>query len=56
MAALGEFVSKLKGITAVNILPYHAVARGKHERWGMEYKLPGLLPYGKSDTKSCLHT
>lgn len=44
VSALGEFVSKLKGITAVNILPYHAVARGKHERWHMEYKLNDLLP------------
>ncbi|MDL2298560.1 glycyl-radical enzyme activating protein [Synergistaceae bacterium OttesenSCG-928-D05] len=42
--ALGKFVSRLNGITAVNILPYHAVARGKHERWDMEYKLPDLLP------------
>jgi pyruvate formate lyase activating enzyme len=42
--ALAEFVSKLRGITAVNILPYHAVARGKHERWHMEYKLNDLLP------------
>lgn len=43
-AALASFVSKLKGITAVNILPYHTAAKGKHERWNMEYRLPGLLP------------
>ena len=49
--ALGEFVSKLKGITGVNILPYHTVARGKHERWGMEYKLPGLLPPTENQTR-----
>lgn len=42
--ALGEFVAPLKGITGVNILPYHTVAKGKHERWHMEYRLPDLLP------------
>lgn len=42
--ALGRFVSKLKGITGVNILPYHTVAKGKHDRWHMDYRLPDLLP------------
>lgn len=42
--AMGEFVSNLKGVTLVSILPYHTVARGKHERWGLEYRLPDLLP------------
>ena len=42
--ALGEFVSKLKGVTHVSILPYHTVAKGKHDRWHMDYKLPDLLP------------
>lgn len=44
VAALAAFVSKLKGITAVNILPYHTVAKGKHDRWKMEYRLADLLP------------
>lgn len=42
--AIGKFVSKLKGITGVNILPYHTAAKGKHNRWHMDYKLPDLLP------------
>ena len=49
--AMGAFVSKLKGITGVNILPYHTVARGKHSRWHMEYKLPDLLPPTATQTK-----
>lgn len=49
--ALGEFVSKLRGVTAVNILPYHAVARGKHERWHIAYKLPDLLPPTGDETR-----
>ncbi|MBQ9882268.1 MAG: glycyl-radical enzyme activating protein [Synergistes sp.] len=44
MNAVGRFVSRLKGITGVNILPYHTVAKGKHDRWHMEYKLNDLLP------------
>ena len=35
MHKIGEFVSKLKGVTYVSILPYHTVAKGKHERWHM---------------------
>ena len=49
--ALGKFVSGLKGITVVNILPYHSVARGKHQRWNMEYKLPDLLPPTENQTR-----
>jgi pyruvate formate lyase activating enzyme len=37
-------VSRLRGVTGVNILPYHTAAKGKHERWHMEYKLPNLMP------------
>lgn len=48
--ALGRFVSELKGITMVNILPYHTVAKGKHDRWHMDYKLPDLLPPTESMT------
>lgn len=43
-AALAAFVSGLKGVTSVSILPYHTVAKGKHDRWGMEYRLPDMLP------------
>ncbi|MDO5562278.1 MAG: glycyl-radical enzyme activating protein, partial [Synergistaceae bacterium] len=49
--ALGKFVSKLRGVTGVNILPYHAVARGKHERWHMDYKLPDLQPPTEEQTR-----
>lgn len=44
VAALAAFVSGLRGITTVNLLPYHTVAKGKHDRWGMKYNLPDLLP------------
>lgn len=48
---LGRFVSRLKGVTAVNILPYHTVAKGKHDRWHMDYKLPDLLPPTENQTR-----
>ena len=51
MHALGRFVRPLKGITGVNILPYHTVAKGKHDRWHMEYKLGDLLPPTENQTR-----
>lgn len=44
MDAVGRFVSGLRGVTGVNILPYHTVAKGKHDRWHMDYKLNDMLP------------
>lgn len=49
--AMGDFVSKLNGITKVNILPYHTVAKGKHQRWHMDYKLPDMLPPTENQTQ-----
>lgn len=49
--ALAAFVSGLEGITQVNILPYHTVAKGKHERWSMDYRLPQLLPPDERQTR-----
>ena len=51
VGALGAFVKDLKGVTAVNILPYHTVAKGKHERWKMDYKLPNLMPPTENQTR-----
>ncbi|MDR1650367.1 MAG: glycyl-radical enzyme activating protein [Synergistaceae bacterium] len=40
----GEFVSRLKGVETVSLLPYHTAAEGKHRRWEMEFKLRGVYP------------
>ena len=48
--ATGSFVSRLKGVVGVNILPYHTVAKGKHDRWHMDYRLNDLLPPTDSQT------
>lgn len=44
MDRMGEFLGAVQGITQVNLLPYHAVAAGKHRRWGLDYKLEDALP------------
>lgn len=51
MHAIGKFVAPLRGIVGVNILPYHTVAKGKHERWHMDYKLPDLMPPTENQTR-----
>ena len=50
MHAIGKFVAPLRGVVGVNILPYHTVAKGKHERWHMEYKLNDLMPPTENQT------
>ena len=50
MRAIGKFVAPLRGVVGVNILPYHTVAKGKHERWHMEYKLNDLMPPTENQT------
>ena len=51
MRAIGKFVAPLRGVVGVNILPYHTVAKGKHERWHMEYKLDSLMPPTENQTR-----
>ena len=36
---LGEFLSTLKNIKALDVLPYHDMARGKYNKLGIEYPL-----------------
>jgi pyruvate formate lyase activating enzyme len=37
----GEFLSRIRGVTGLNLLPYHNAAEDKHNRWGMDYRLSG---------------
>jgi pyruvate formate lyase activating enzyme len=39
-----EFVSSLKGINEIDLLPYHRMAEVKYQKLGLEYKLQGLMP------------
>lgn len=44
LIATGDFLSRARGVEALNLLPYHTAAEDKHDRWGMEFKLRGLYP------------
>ena len=39
LKALGRFIAGLKTLKAIDVLPYHTMAREKYERLGIDYKL-----------------
>lgn len=44
---LGRFLSGLKNIKALDVLPYHDMAVPKYENLGLKYPLEGVLPLTK---------
>lgn len=44
---LGKFLSSLKNIKALDVLPYHDMAIPKYENLGIEYPLKGVPPLTK---------
>jgi pyruvate formate lyase activating enzyme len=40
----GEFISGIKGVEALNLLPYHTATEDKHKRWNMEFRLRDVYP------------
>jgi len=46
---LGKFIATLKGVKALDILPYHDMAKPKYEELGIEYKLQDTLPLTKDE-------
>jgi pyruvate formate lyase activating enzyme len=44
VSRLGEFVSSLKNIGEVDVLPYHKFGIEKYGSLGMEYRIPGATP------------
>lgn len=46
---LGEFLSTLKNIKALDVLPYHNMAISKYETLGISYPLKNLSPLSKED-------
>lgn len=38
----GEFISKLKNVTEVNLMPFHQLGRDKYQRLGRDYSLKDL--------------
>ncbi len=63
---LGEYIATLKNIKALDVLPYHDMAKSKYEQLGIPYPLPDTPPLTKeqaiaareiilSGIKSALH-
>ena len=44
---LGEFLSTLTNLKALDVLPYHDMAKPKYERLGIPYPLPDTPPLSK---------
>ena len=46
---LGQFIKKLKTVKALDVLPYHDMARGKYKELNIEYPLENVPPLAKED-------
>ena len=49
---LGEFLSTLKNIKALDVIPYHTLGVNKYEALGLEYKLKDLKPLETSELEA----
>jgi len=48
LSAVSQFLSEMRNIKRIRLLPYHRLGEGKYERLDMEYKLKDLEPPGKA--------
>ena len=48
---LKKFISKLKNVEKVELLPYHTMAIDKYKKLGIEYKLTGVEAMNKEKCK-----
>ena len=46
---LGRFLKTLKNVKALDVLPYHDMARGKYKELGIDYPLENTEPLSKED-------
>ncbi len=46
---LGEYLSGFPNLKALDVLPYHDLAREKYKKLGLPYPLPDTLPLSKED-------
>jgi pyruvate formate lyase activating enzyme len=42
--AIGEFVTPMKNVQQIDLLPYHRIAEAKYRRLDMIYRMDGVLP------------
>ena len=56
LVKLGEFLSTLANIQALDVLPYHDMAIAKYENLGKEYTLKGIPPLTKEQALDARNT
>lgn len=49
LKALGEFIKTLKTVKALDVLPYHDMARDKYKELGIDYPLKETQPLSKEE-------
>lgn len=49
LTKLGEFMATLKNVQALDVLPYHDMAKPKYEQLGLEYPLSDTPPLEKKE-------
>ena len=53
---LGEYISGLKTLKALDILPYHDMGKEKYRKLGIEYPLPDTPPLSKEEAITARET
>lgn len=48
LTAMAQFLSEIKSVQRIRLLPYHRLGEGKYERLEMDYKLKDLKPPDKA--------
>ena len=54
--SLGEFLSELKNLKALDVLPYHDMAKSKYRDLGIEYPLPDTPPLTREQAVEARNT
>ena len=49
LTKLGEFLAGLKNIKALDVLPYHDMAKSKYKELGLTYSLENIPPLTKEE-------
>ena len=49
LSRLGKFLATLKNVKALDVLPYHDMAKTKYEKLNIDYKLKDIEPLDKKE-------
>lgn len=55
LLALGKYISTLPNVKALDVLPYHDMAKVKYQSLGISYSLNDVIPPSKEDVKKAKH-